>query len=178
MQIQDVYKLLVEDEQRNQLIAEKTLQALEEGRSPVLLTERRKHLDWFTEFFEGRVENLVVLHGGMGVKARRAKNQVLVETAESGASRLVIATGKYLGEGFDDARLDTLLLAMPVSWRGTIAQYAGRLHRLAAGKREVIIYDFLDESVPVLKRMFERRCKGYGAIGYSFRQEDEDMFPL
>jgi len=178
MQIQDVYKLLVEDENRNHLIADRASAALKEGRSPVLLTERRQHLDWFSNFFEGRVEHLVVLHGGMGIKERRAKQKVLADTAEKGTPRLVLATGKYLGEGFDDSRLDTLLLAMPVSWRGTIAQYAGRLHRLASGKREVVIYDFLDHSVPVLKRMFERRRKGYLAIGYSFKKEGVKLLPL
>jgi len=170
IQIQDVYRLLIEDQQRNQLIADRALLALSEGRSPVLLTERRQHLDWFSEFFEGRVEHLVVLHGGMGIKERRIKQKILADTVENGSNRLILATGKYLGEGFDDARLDTLLLAMPVSWKGTISQYAGRLHRLAADKRKVVIYDFVDESVPVLKRMFERRCKGYVAIGYSFKK--------
>ena len=80
---------------------------------------------------------------------------------------MLLATGKYLGEGFDDARLDTLFLTLPVSWRGTIAQYAGRLHRLQKGKREVRIYDYADLDVPMLARMFERRCRGYEAVGYS-----------
>ena len=81
--------------------------------------------------------------------------------------RVVLATGRYLGEGFDDARLDTLYLTLPVSWRGTIAQYAGRLHRLHEGKREVRIYDYADLNAPMLARMFDRRCKGYEAIGYT-----------
>lgn len=79
----------------------------------------------------------------------------------------MIATGKYVGEGFDDPRLDTLFLTLPVSWRGTIAQYAGRLHRLYDGKREVQIYDYADLNVPMLSRMFDRRCRGYEAIGYT-----------
>ena len=81
--------------------------------------------------------------------------------------RVLLATGKYIGEGFDDARLDTLFLTMPVSWRGTIAQYAGRLHRLYDGKREVQIYDYADLNVPMLARMFDRRCRGYEAVGYA-----------
>jgi very-short-patch-repair endonuclease len=81
--------------------------------------------------------------------------------------RVVIATGKYIGEGFDDPRLDTLFLTLPVSWRGTIAQYAGRLHRLCDGKREVQIYDYADLGAPMLARMFDRRCRGYEAIGYT-----------
>jgi superfamily II DNA or RNA helicase len=85
-----------------------------------------------------------------------------------GEERVILSTGRYLGEGFDDARLDTLFLALPVSWRGVLAQYAGRLHRLHEMKKEVLIYDYADLHVPVLARMFERRRKGYQAIGYAF----------
>jgi len=81
--------------------------------------------------------------------------------------RLILATGRYIGEGFDDARLDTLFLAMPVSWKGTLVQYTGRLHRLYPGKTEVRIYDYVDREVPMLYRMFEKRLRGYRAIGYS-----------
>ena len=80
---------------------------------------------------------------------------------------MILATGKYIGEGFDDARLDTLFLTLPVSWRGTIAQYVGRLHRLYDGKREVRVYDYADVNVPMLARMFDRRCRGYEAVGYT-----------
>lgn len=165
--IQDAFRQLTEDEARNVLIAEQALSALREGRNPVLLTERRKHLAWFQVYLQHKVERLVVLHGGMGQKKRRAAWNVLQNTAASGAPRLVLATGRYLGEGFDDASLDTLLLAMPISWKGTVAQYAGRLHRLYAGKQAVVIYDFVDDSVPVLARMFERRKRGYASLGYS-----------
>jgi very-short-patch-repair endonuclease len=81
--------------------------------------------------------------------------------------RVIVATGRYVGEGFDDPRLDTLFLTLPVSWHGTIAQYAGRLHRLYDGKREVRIFDYSDLNVPMLARMFDRRCRGYEAIGYT-----------
>ena len=78
-----------------------------------------------------------------------------------------VATGKYVGEGFDDPRLDTLFLTLPISWRGTVAQYAGRLHRLYDGQREVRVYDYADLNVPMLARMFDRRCRGYEAVGYT-----------
>jgi superfamily II DNA or RNA helicase len=81
--------------------------------------------------------------------------------------RVILATGRYIGEGFDDARLDTLFLALPISWKGTIQQYAGRLHRDFDGKKEVQIYDYLDEKIPMLERMYKKRVKGYKAIGYS-----------
>src|SRR6266481_4136319 len=81
--------------------------------------------------------------------------------------RVLLATGKYIGEGFDEPRLDTLFLTLPISWRGTIAQYVGRLHRLYEGKREVQVYDYADLDVPMLSRMFDRRCEGYEAAGYT-----------
>jgi len=172
--IQEVFRRLVEDEDRNVLIAETALKALAAGRSPVLLTERKKHLEWFREYLTDRIDCLVVLHGGMGIKRRRVAWETLKATANSGAPRLVLATGRYLGEGYDDARLDTLLLAMPVSWKGTVAQYAGRLHRLFIDKQAVTVYDFVDDLVPVLARMFERRKKGYAAIGYQVREGGEE----
>ena len=84
-----------------------------------------------------------------------------------GEPRVILATGSYVGEGFDDARLDTLFLAMPISWKGTLQQYVGRLHRLHDNKRVVQVYDYVDSWVPTLERMYERRLKGYGAIGYT-----------
>jgi len=102
----------------------------------------------------------------MGAKARREVRARLA-AIPADEERLVLATGRYIGEGFDDARLDTLFLAMPVSWKGTLVQYTGRLHRLHPGKTEVRIYDYVDREVPMLLRMFERRLRGYRAIGYA-----------
>lgn len=148
------------------------IRALEEGRSPVLLTERREHLDYFAERLKNLARHLVVLQGGMGVKQRR---EVVAQLASipDGEERLLLATGRFLGEGFDDARLDTLFLAMPVSWKGTLVQYAGRLHRRHSGKTEVRIYDYVDRNVPMLARMFDKRMKGYRAMGYSLGREDD-----
>lgn len=89
--------------------------------------------------------------------------------------RLVLATGRYIGEGFDDARLDTLFLALPVSWRGTLVQYSGRLHRLHPGKTDVRVVDYVDREVPMLLRMFRRRLRGYQAIGYAPSKEPPDQ---
>ncbi len=102
----------------------------------------------------------------MGRKALREALSHLAEPAAPGG-RVLVATGKYIGEGFDDSRLDTLFLALPVSWRGTIAQYVGRLHQLHEGKREVRVCDYADLDVPMLSRMFDRRCQGYEAVGYA-----------
>jgi len=164
--IQELYAALAADEARNELILNDAIACLEEGRSPILLTERRDHLEYFAEKLRGFARNLVVLKGGMTTRARRAVEAQLA-SIPPGEERLVLATGRYIGEGFDDARLDTLLLALPVSWKGTLVQYTGRLHRRHPGKAEVRIFDYVDRRVPMLLRMFERRLRGYRAIGYA-----------
>jgi len=168
--IQELYAALVADRYRNELILNDVIEALEARRSPILLTERRDHLEYLAERLQQAARNLVVLHGGMKPKERR---DVLTRLASipDGEERLLLATGRYIGEGFDDARLDTLFLALPVSWKGTLVQYAGRLHRLHPGKTEVRIYDYVDCNVPMLRKMFEKRLRGYRAIGYI---QDED----
>ena len=106
--------------------------------------------------------------GADGQEAKQAATERLAAIPLN-EGRVILATGKYIGEGFDDPRLDTLFLTLPVSWRGTIAQYVGRLHRLYDGKREVRVYDYADLNVPMLARMFDRRCRGYEALGYTIR---------
>ncbi|MGA8053666.1 MAG: helicase-related protein [Burkholderiales bacterium] len=132
----------------------------------MLLTERRDHLEHFAGKLRSFTRHLVVLHGGMKPKERRGVIEQLASIPD-GEERLLIATGRYIGEGFDDARLDTLFLALPVSWKGTLIQYTGRLHRLHPGKTEVRIYDYVDHAVPMLMKMFEKRLRGYRAIGYA-----------
>lgn len=163
--IHRVYAAIAEDEARDDLIFDDVISALEAGRSPLLLTERRAHLELLVRRFRGFAKNIVVLRGGLGKRQLRAVLEELASIPED-EERLIIATGRYLGEGFDDSRLDTLFLAMPISWKGTLAQYAGRLHRLHHGKTEVVVYDYVDHRVPVLARMAERRLRGYRALGY------------
>ena len=163
--IQEVYAMLAANLHRNQMIVDDVVEAVHTGRSPVLLTERREHLTYFADTLAGKVKNIIVLSGGMGRKQRILLMDELKGIPED-EERLIIATGRYLGEGFDDARLDTLFLALPIAWRGTVAQYAGRLHRSYDLKSEVIIYDYVDDQVPVLAGMFGKRKKGYKAIGY------------
>jgi superfamily II DNA or RNA helicase len=112
------------------------------------------------------VPHIVVLHGGTSAKEFREVQEQLA-AIPAGEPRVLLATGRYIGEGFDDSQLDTLLLTLPVSWRGTIAQYVGRLHRLHDDKTEVRVYDYADLNVPMLSRMFDRRCLGYEAVGYT-----------
>ncbi len=166
IQFQDLYRELIADEHRNQTICDEVLRAVGEGRSPLVLTERNEHLENLAARLAPNIRHLVVLRGGSRPKEARAIAARLAAIPGS-EERALLATGRYIGEGFDDARLDTLFLTLPVSWRGTIAQYAGRLHRLYHGKREVQVYDYADLNVPMLSRMFDRRCRGYEAIGYS-----------
>jgi len=166
IQFHNLYDELLADGSRNRLIQEDILQAVGEGRSPLVLTERKEHLEELARRLEGRIPYLIVLYGGMGRKKMKLIQEQL-KTIPEDQIRVVLATGRFIGEGFDDSRLDTLFLTLPVSWRGTIAQYAGRLHRLNDRKREVRVYDYADLDVPMLSKMFDRRCRGYEAIGYS-----------
>jgi len=134
-------------------------------RSPILLTDWKEHLMFLAERLSPFVKNLIILKGGMGQKQRRQVAEK-IDGIKKNEERLIIATGRYLGEEFEDARLDTLFLALPVSWRGVRVQSAGRLHRFYDMKKEVIIYDYADLEVPMLARMYERRRAGYKAIGY------------
>jgi superfamily II DNA or RNA helicase len=164
--IQELYTALSADEERNRLILDDVIRVLEERRSPILLTERVDHLEYFAARLEKLVRHVVVLQGGMGTKERRLVKERLAAIPDA-EERLVLATGRYIGEGFDDARLDTLFLALPVSWKGTLIQYTGRLHRLHPAKKEVRIFDYVDREVPMLLRMFEKRLRGYRGIGYA-----------
>lgn len=163
--IQDVYAMLSQDEARNQLIVRDVIAAVQATRCPVVLTERREHLETLTGLLAQQVQNVIVMAGGMGKKQRKALAE-RIAGLPADQPRVIVATGRYLGEGFDDERLDTLFLTLPISWRGTLTQYAGRLHRLNASKKEVIIYDYVDFEVPLLAKMYSRRRAGYKAIGY------------
>ncbi|MBU1735039.1 MAG: helicase [Verrucomicrobia bacterium] len=131
----------------------------------LVLTERREHLATLAERLAPVARHLIILHGNMGVKQLRAIMARLAAVPEN-ESRILLSTGRYIGEGFDDSRLDCLFLTMPISWKGTFQQYADRLHRIHHAKREVIIYDYVDANIPIARRMFEKRKKGYAAMGY------------
>lgn len=166
LEYQNLCAEIVRSEPRNLMIRDDVAAALREGRSPLVLTERTEHVAALADLIRPHAAHLVVLQGGMGKKSLREAIARLAEIPEN-ETRVVIATGKFVGEGFDDSRLDTLFLTMPVSWRGIIAQYAGRLHRLHDGKTEVRIHDYADLDVPMLSRMFDKRCAGYEAVGYT-----------
>jgi len=166
LEFQALYQGLIEDRERTRRICEDVVGCVRAGRSPLVLTERTGHLDLLAQALGPHIRHVVVLRAGMGGRQRKDAAARLAAIPPD-EERVVIATGKLVGEGFDDPRLDTLFLTLPVSWRGTVAQYAGRLHRLCDGKKEVRIYDYADLEVPMLARMFDRRCRGYEAIGYT-----------
>nr|WP_274709310.1 DEAD/DEAH box helicase [Nitratireductor luteus] len=159
-----IYAALAQDDGRNDLIFDDVLKSLEAKRSPVVLTERKDHLDYLRQRFSPFVKNLVVLRGGMSAGDRKMADAAIRVSEDQ--ERLILATGRYIGEGFDDARLDTLFLTMPIAWKGTLAQYVGRLHREYDGKRDVLVVDYVDQAVPVLARMAAKRRAGYRALGY------------
>ena len=170
--IAQIYNELANDERRNDLIFDDVLSALEDGRCPIVLTERRQHLDLLADRFRSFVHNLVVLRGGMTIAERKVAQSLIND--DDIDERLLLATGRYIGEGFDDPRLDTLFLVMPISWRGTLAQYVGRLHREHDGKSDVVVYDYADVQIPVLARMATKRQAGYRSLGYEMTRDAAD----
>lgn len=166
--IATIYRDLAENEIRNAQIIRDVVKALQQGRCPIILTERREHVLLLQERLSGHCKNVITLFGTASQKERRETLERL-KSIPIDESLLIIATGKYVGEGFDYPRLDTLFLALPIAWKGKVAQYAGRLHRNYPGKSEVQIYDYVDIHIPVLERMYQKRVKGYAAIGYKIK---------
>lgn len=172
--IQEVFARLANDTQRIQRIAEDIAGQCRQGRNVLVLTERTGHLEHLRCALSEAVPQLFVLHGRMSRKARAAQLTALNVLADD-VPRVVLATGKLVGEGFDHPVLDTLVLAMPISWKGTLQQYAGRLHREHAAKSGVRVLDYIDGTHPALQRMWERRQLGYRAMGYHVRAPGEEL---
>ena len=170
--IQEIYADICQNEPRNTMIVDDVTKAVAEGRNPLVLTERTAHVDLLAKALSEKLDNIIVLVGGQSAKERRRLLEQ-IGAVPPGKPLVIVATGKYVGEGFDVPRLDTLFLAMPIAWQGTLAQYAGRLHRLHDAKTEVLVYDYIDIRVPVLDRMYQKRVKGYTAIGYKAKYEGQ-----
>jgi superfamily II DNA or RNA helicase len=166
MEFHRLCEALRNEDARNEMICADVLGAVREGRSPLLLTERIEHVLRLAQRLSDEIPHVITLQGAMGRKELQGALDSLAHIPDT-VGRVILATGRYIGEGFDDPRLDTLFLTLPVSWRGTISQYVGRLHRLHGGKREVRVYDYADLNVPMLARMFDRRCRGYESLGYT-----------
>lgn len=165
LSIATLYKYLSEDEIRNNLIAEDICKAVNTGRTPIILTNRTAHVSVLAEKLKATIKNVISLTGVGTTKEKREAMQRL-QTIPDSEQLVIVATGKYVGEGFDYPRLDTLFLALPISWKGLLTQYAGRLHREYEGKKDVRIYDYIDIHEPICDSMYRKRLKGYAAIGY------------
>jgi superfamily II DNA or RNA helicase len=165
--IQEVFRHLAQDSARTRAIAQAVIDAFSQGRKVLVLTERTEHIEALRAALAEDVPTLFVLHGRMP-KKQRAMLTAALDALPTDAPRVLLATGKLVGEGFDHPPLDTLVLAMPVSWKGLLQQYAGRLHREHTGKTVVRVIDFVDTGHPALRRMWDRRQGGYRAMGYRF----------
>ena len=165
LSIATLYKYLSEDEIRNNLIVEDICKAVNTGRTPIILTNRTAHVSVLAEKLKATIKNVISLTGIGTTKEKREAMQRL-QTIPDSEQLVIVATGKYVGEGFDYPRLDTLFLALPISWKGLLTQYAGRLHREYEGKKDVRIYDYIDIHEPICDSMYRKRLKGYAAIGY------------
>ncbi len=165
--ISDAYRWIMEDEDRTQRIINDVFESVSQSKYPLVLTERREHAESINALLHAMGIDSVVLKGAMRANQRKEVEERLP------TAQVVVATGKYVGEGFDLPRLDTLFLAMPIAWKGTLAQYAGRIHRESDGKERVTINDYVDCSLPMLKRMFDKRVKGYKTMGYQIEYADQ-----
>jgi len=144
------------------------LNCYNDGRNCLVLTLRTAHVELLSKKLREKVPDVVMLTGKMGKKAIKAAFQQIADLPTD-KNLILVATGHYIGEGFDEARLDTLFLAMPISWKGTLQQYAGRLHRLFENKKEVQIYDYVDIHVKMLEKMYQKRLTGYASMGYKVK---------
>ena len=162
---------MAEDESRNRLITNDVCEALKEGRSPIVLTSLTVHVETLAKALTLHCRHIITLVGSESAKEKRQKMEYLQNIPLS-EPLVIVATGKYVGEGFDYPRLDTLFLVLPVSWKGIIAQYAGRLHREYPGKKEVRIYDYIDIRVPMCDIMYKRRLRGYASVGYQIKSNE------
>jgi superfamily II DNA or RNA helicase len=163
--IHEIFKEVYLNEERNKQIIQDVLNAYQNGRECLVLSERLEHLDILKDLLQEHISSLFVLKGGLGKKQIKSIMEA-IQDVPSDKSKIILATGKYLGEGFDLPSLDTLFLVFPFSWKGMLVQYTGRLNRVYHGKKEIQVYDYVDEQVPVLSKMYKRRLKGYKSLGF------------
>lgn len=168
--IHELWPKLIGDEGRNKLITDDIIKTIQEGRFPIILTERREHVDILTKLLKDKIEYLAVLHGGLSPKKRK---ETLKELSDYPLNKpkAILATGTYIGEGFDVPQLDTLFLTMPISFKGKVVQYAGRLHRKHKDKKDICIYDYVDKNVSMLSAMYQKRLKTYKVMSYQMQEK-------
>ena len=171
LKYQEICSLIAADEMRNEQIVNDVTKAHYDGRNPIVVTERTEHAELLYSLISAGCGDVFLLSGNDKMKDKREKLEK-IKAFPQNKNIVIVATGKYIGEGFDEPRLDTLFLTMPISWKGTLAQYAGRLHRNCEGKSEVCIHDYADIFVPMLDRMYHKRISGYSELGYRMKGSD------
>ena len=169
----DYYRLIMQSELRNMQIISDTIDCVKRGRTPVVMTKYKEHAQKLYDMLQGSADHVFLLQGGKSLKERAAiREHMAAVRAEE--SLVLVAIGQYVGEGFNYPRLDTMLLAMPISFEGNVEQHAGRLNRDYEGKKDAIIFDYIDQHVPTLKRMYYKRLRAYKKIGYEVCSEITD----
>lgn len=171
--ISELYRLIVGDELRNMQIVADAVDCVKKGRTPVVMTKYREHAGALHALLQGAADHVFLLQGGKSQKARAELREQMAAVSRD-ESMIIVATGQYIGEGFNYPRLDTMLLAMPISFEGNVEQYAGRLNRDYEGKKDVIIFDYIDQHIPMLERMYHRRLRTYKKIGFEVCAEVVD----
>ncbi|OOM07236.1 TOTE conflict system archaeo-eukaryotic primase domain-containing protein [Clostridium saccharobutylicum] len=169
LKLTELYDEIMNDKSRNELIINDIIEAFKLGSTPLILTERVEHLNILSNMLGEYVDNIIILKGGMRNKQRKSALNIIKSFSKE-EHFIILATGKYIGEGFDESRLDTLFLTMPISWKGVLQQYAGRLQRMYEGKNIVKIYDYVDNNVPMLVKMYNKRLKGYKNLDYNIEE--------
>lgn len=171
--ISELYRLIADSELRNMQIVADAVDCVKKGRTPVVMTKYREHAEMLYALLQGAADHVFLLQGGKSLKARAELREKMAAVSRD-ESMIMVATGQYIGEGFNYPRLDTMLLAMPISFEGNVEQYAGRLNRDYEGKKDVIIFDYIDQHFPVLERMYHRRLRTYKKIGFEVCAEVMD----
>ena len=169
----NIIRRLAEDRARNEIIARDAVEAVKAGRTPIILTALTSHVECLYLMLEPHCKNVIKLVGAYSSKQKRIAMEKMRTVADD-EDMVIIASGRYVGEGFDFPRLDTLLLTLPVSWKGVVAQYAGRLHREYRGKTVCQIYDYVDLGNAICEKMYRRRFRAYKSIGYTFVSGDNN----
>ena len=169
----DYYRLIMQSELRNMQIVSDVIDCVKRGRTPVVMTKYKEHAQKLYDMLQGVADHVFLLQGGKSLKERAAiREQMAAVRADE--SLVLVAIGQYVGEGFNYPRLDTMLLAMPISFEGNVEQHAGRLNRDYEGKKDAIIFDYIDQHIPTLKRMYYKRLRAYKKIGYEVCSEVTD----
>lgn len=166
------YQAICESNTRNQMISEDVKRAVSDSRTFIIISERTFHITKPYEFLQNSADHIIILNGKGTAKEKRER-LAIIQTISENESVILLAIGKNIGECFDFPRLDTLFLTMPISWSGTLAQYAGRLHREHDGKTSAVIYDYTDLHVPMLENMYKKRLRGYAQLGYTLANQQQ-----